>query len=170
MCMYGGQRTVCKVWFSPSTIRVPRIKFMLSDLTASVLTTEPPLLPCAFFLPEPPSECSRLALGTRMLYTQGFWGQGGGSGDARPGSQVLPLLPAGFRERQDSPQQQLQPLREVHPSQLPGERHRAGVSCSVCVLLKLRPETRAPCELSQCSAPGVHPICKCAVEGFRSVQ
>ena len=34
---------------------------------------------------------------------------------------------AGFWKRKDSPQQQLQPLRQVHPGQLPGEWHREGV-------------------------------------------
>ena len=36
---------------------------------------------------------------------------------------------AGFWKRQDSPQQQLQPVWEIHPSQLPREWHRERVRC-----------------------------------------
>lgn len=38
------------------------------------------------------------------------------------------IFSLGLWKRKDSPQQQLQPLRQVHPGQLPGEWHRQGVS------------------------------------------
>lgn len=76
MCMYGDQRTVCQVRFSPSTIRVPGITFMLSDLTASVLTTEPPLLSCAFFLPERPNEWLKAGSGDKNAVYPGVLGPG----------------------------------------------------------------------------------------------
>ncbi|KAF0303244.1 hypothetical protein FJT64_024773 [Amphibalanus amphitrite] len=37
-------------------------------------------------------------------------------------------LPAGLRQLQDGAQQQLEPLRQVHPGQLQGERPGARVS------------------------------------------
>lgn len=37
------------------------------------------------------------------------------------------FTPTGLRKREDGSQQQLQSLRKVHPSELPGERNREGV-------------------------------------------
>lgn len=37
-CLCAVQRAVCGIWFSPSTIRVPKIKLMLAGLAASAFT------------------------------------------------------------------------------------------------------------------------------------